>query len=239
MSEQGFKARAEPQCHPIPARHDLARALARQVLGDLGLQDVLALQRPAATVEHHEHAVRAVDVVGGDDDELAMVEQVVGQPLPLHWRQVRQLGHEMLARREDRLLGRHELGFVRRHVGARTRCQHETGEKGLLAVVQAQLEHVAGPDQVVQATAQRRCGVVGEIAQHGGQDGQGGEALLAVDDFARAAFIGSRAVAEQPVWLVAQDQDGAEKVVEAVLLDIVAGRRHEILEQLPRLLDAP
>ena len=232
--------RAEKLRGAVPLLQRVVAARVGDVLEQLRLEDVVALQRASALVEHGEQAVGAVDVARQHDDEVALIAKIVGQAPPVGLVERRQLADEMIAHLEQALLGLVGRFLVGRD-GAAAAHLHVGFEERLLAGADLDAEFDAvllggrgiGGDELVEPVARAPPPALGaQIAQDGGDHGQRHEALLTVDDLeqARLALARLRQVAAGAV----DENDRAEKVVGLLGAGPTAKPRRpeNILEQL-------
>ena len=203
----------------------------------------------AALVQHREQAVRAVDVARQHDDEVALIAQIVGQAAAVALIESGELAHEMLAHREQPLLGLARgrrapaacaAAAARLHVGFEERLlarpQLDAERERLCSLVAAASaatswsRRLRAPQR--QRSVPRSRSTAAIIAKRH-------KALLPVDDLeqARLALARLRQVAAGAV----EQQDRAEEIVglAAAVRAAKPRRREDILEQLARFLGGP
>ena len=199
VGEEAFDARVvvAHRLHDVVpvARVDVARG-ARDAGDDLRLEHVGRRQRHAAHVHDVEDAVGAGDVVGRHDDEHDVVDEVGRETAALVLPERREhVVRAFRVRLDVALRLRRDVGLAQVEERLEVAALHVFAEEALVLFAQAQprlggdaAQLVAGlGEQPSEARGQLR--VVLEREQHGEDDRQRHEALLAIDDLMHAAFV--------------------------------------------------
>ncbi len=219
----------------------------RHALQQLCLQDVVALQHAAALVQHREQAMRAVDVAGEDDDEVALLAQIIGETPALAFVEGGELAAKVLAHRQQPLLGQ-----ARRLEGRQGRAGaarlHVVFEEAPLTCAQLDAKPNAvqsgrgsiGGDQLIEAVAPAPApSLSSQIAQYGGQNRERHQPLLAIDDLeqARLALAPFRQISAAGL----EQKYGTQKIVGLRRRGITAnpGSGQHVIEELARLRGGP
>ena len=74
MTEQTFEIIAEQSACPIPNLHYSIGLARRHAAEELGFQNVIARERLASFVQHHKHAMGAVNIARHDQNHRAILE---------------------------------------------------------------------------------------------------------------------------------------------------------------------
>ena len=221
MAEQHLEVVPKLTLHRVPERGD-ARRIGAGTPQRVSLQDVVAGEWLSPLIQNHEHAMRAIDARGCDQNDVATLEQEVRKPFALCAVVIGKRLAKHLAHRRDALLcRRRRLHAVATHAGG---CTHASLEEGLVIAAQSQQRHSAEGDGRFHLRLRRLAVGHRDVAQHAQQNAQRRQSLQAVHDFERAGVAreGPAAVARRSLVAI-DEKDSAQEVCDLCSIVRVGG----------------
>ncbi len=133
MREKMLEVVAEPGFHVIPHGRDGRRRGGTGAPEAISLEDVVAGKRLAALVQHQEHAVRAIDARGRDENDVAVREQEARKARARLGFERCEFAVEHVAHREDAFFAQGRIGA---QLDRRPPSAHARREEGFVAAAQ-------------------------------------------------------------------------------------------------------
>ena len=246
VAEQALEGSVQARLRRIPDRRGAVARCRRHRAQQVGFQDIVARQRLAARVQHREQLVRAIDVVGHVDGDVAPVEHEVGEAPALFGVEVVDRLVQMVARADDVFRAAGEIGLVHRHQRG-AGLAHVRMQEPLVQLAQREPRVLrprriadGGPQPLIDADAARRVEIADDAQQHGHRR----QALQAVDHVQQPcrARLPRERQCRQPFGgsLGLHEHHHAQEIAGALAVRLLLIERgHQVLQQTAGLVLVP